>query len=83
LNDKAALNSYKREFLEHVKNRLHGEFDRGFFLAWADCMRVLSKINIAAMPNANSPSVKNETEKGKIEALPNEGIIEREDEENA
>jgi hypothetical protein len=46
LNDKAALHSYRREFLEHVKNRLHGDFDRGFFSAWADCMRVLSRISI-------------------------------------
>ncbi|MEM2106052.1 MAG: hypothetical protein QXV21_06290 [Candidatus Bathyarchaeia archaeon] len=56
LSDKATLNAYKREFLEHVKNRLHGEFDRGFFSAWADCMRVVSKINITAAPNVNSPN---------------------------
>src|SRR5512136_2673701 len=46
LNDKSALNGYRREFLEHVRNKLHGEFDRGFFSAWADCMRVLNRINI-------------------------------------
>jgi hypothetical protein len=51
--DKSALHSYRREFLEHVQNRLHGDFDRGFFSAWADCMRVLSKINISNIPNAN------------------------------
>lgn len=70
LNDKAALNAYKREFLEHVKNRLHGEFDRGFFSAWADCMRILSKINIADIPNANThnSNVKSEAEKEKIAA---------------
>ena len=45
LNDEEALLSYKREFLGHVKSKLHGDFDRGFFSAWADCMRVLSKIN--------------------------------------
>jgi hypothetical protein len=44
LDDKAALHGYRREFLEHVRNRLHGDFDRGFFSAWADCMRVLSRI---------------------------------------
>jgi hypothetical protein len=76
LSDKATLNSYKREFLEHVKNRLHGEFDRGFFSAWADCMRVLSKINIAAIPNMNNPNMKSE-------ALPEEGIIKNENEEEA
>jgi hypothetical protein len=47
LNDKATLSVYKREFSDHVRNRLHGDFDRGFFSAWADCMRVLSKMTIA------------------------------------
>ena len=46
LQDKSSLHSYKREFLDHVRNRLHGDFDRGFFSAWADCMRVLSRITI-------------------------------------
>jgi len=56
LKDKPALNSYRREFLEHVKNKLHGEFDRGFFSAWADCMRVLNRISIpdnVPTPNVN------------------------------
>ncbi len=46
LGDKVALHEYKREFLEHTKNGLHGDFDRGYFSAWADCMRVLAKLNI-------------------------------------
>lgn len=46
LNDKEALQAYRREFLNHVKNRLHGEFDRGFFAAWADFARVAGKLNI-------------------------------------
>jgi hypothetical protein len=46
LNDKAALHGYRREFLGHVRNRLHGDFDRGFFSAWADCMRVLGRISV-------------------------------------
>jgi hypothetical protein len=53
-NDRSALNSYKREFLDHVKNGLHGDFDRGFFSAWADCLRVLSKMDVSNVPNANS-----------------------------
>ena len=60
LDDKAALNSYKREFLDHMRNRLHGDFDRGFFSAWADCMRVLSRITIphvASAPEANVVNV--------------------------
>lgn len=46
LTDKEALQAYRKEFLSHVKNRLHGDFDRGYFSAWADFTRVLSKINI-------------------------------------
>jgi hypothetical protein len=65
LNDKGALNSYRREFLNHVKNRLHGDFDRGFFSAWADCMQVLSKMNFTNNPYANNAVL----EKGKLETL--------------
>jgi len=57
LDDKTALNCYRREFLDHVRNKLHGDFDRGFFSAWADCMRVLSRIEIPH--NAPPPSVNN------------------------
>ena len=57
LDDKAALRSYRHEFLDHVRNRLHGDFDRGFFSAWADCMRVLSKITIPQV--ANTPEANN------------------------
>jgi hypothetical protein len=61
LNDKATLHTCRREFLDHTKNGLHGDFDRGFFSAWADCMRVLSRIDIPNVPNANDTI--SETEK--------------------
>lgn len=63
LNDKAALHAYKREFSNHVKNRLHGDFDRGFFSAWADCMGVLSRINLPNNPNTNATASASEKEK--------------------
>jgi len=65
LNDKAPLHTYRREFLDHTKNGLHGDFDRGFFSAWADCMRVLSRIDIPNVPNANDAM----SEKEKLETL--------------
>lgn len=65
LGDKAALHVYRREFLEHMRNGLHGEFDRGFFSAWADCMRVLSRIDVASLPNANGAM----SENGRIQTL--------------
>jgi hypothetical protein len=71
--DKAALHSYRHEFLEHVKNRLHGDFDRGFFSAWADCIRVLSKIDTSNIPKANFSNANNAavamSEKASIENL--------------
>jgi len=66
LSDKAALHNYRKEFLEHVSNGLHGDFDRGYFSAWADCTRILIRMNIPAPQNGNS---KTEDEQEKIETL--------------
>jgi hypothetical protein len=62
LSDKATLHGYKREFLDHVDSKLHGDFDRGFFSAWADCMRVLGRMEI---PKANNMVA----EEGKLQTL--------------
>jgi hypothetical protein len=43
LSDKPALHRSRQEFLEHVRNSLHGDFDRGFFSAWAELMHFLGK----------------------------------------
>jgi len=65
--DKVALQGYKREFLEHTNNGLHGEFDKGYFSAWSDCMRVLSKIDV---PNAVAvPMVKASEQDKPLETL--------------
>ena len=63
LSDKIALHEYKREFLSHTRNGLHGDFDRGYFSAWAECMRVLSRIDIP------SPQSNNDTKEPKKEAI--------------
>jgi hypothetical protein len=65
LTDKAALHNYRKEFLEHMGNGLHGDFDRGYFSAWADCMRILTRMDIPASQNANDKANKQE----KIETL--------------
>jgi hypothetical protein len=62
LSDKVALNNYRKEFLSHMGNGLHGDFDRGYFSAWADCMRILSRMDI---PSANEKTAEPE----KIETL--------------
>jgi hypothetical protein len=46
LSDKVALNDCRKEFLAHMGNGLHGDFDRGYFSAWADCMRIISRMDI-------------------------------------
>ena len=63
--DKESLHAYRREFLDHMRNGLHGDFDRGYFSAWADCMRVLTRMEIQGSQN-NNPS---DIEKAKIETL--------------
>lgn len=37
------IEDYKNEFVDHSRTQLHEDFDRGFFSAWADYMRVLAK----------------------------------------
>jgi hypothetical protein len=64
LSDKTALHAYRREFLEHMKNGLHGDFDRGYFSAWADGMRVFSRMDIPRPKNNNN--AENEKEKMEI-----------------
>jgi hypothetical protein len=39
-----------------VRNKLHGDFDRGFFSAWADCMRVLSRITVPHIESSPEPN---------------------------
>jgi hypothetical protein len=48
--DKKKLQKYRREFTKHQKNKLHLGFDRGFFKAWTDYMRVLIKAEEATKP---------------------------------
>ena len=65
LSDTEALHEYRREFLDHMRNGLHGDFDRGYFSAWADCMRILIRMNIPRAQSSNSK----DAEKVKIETL--------------
>jgi len=40
LNNEDELKKYRREFLKQSRNKIHADYDRGFFSAWADYMRV-------------------------------------------
>ena len=72
LTDKVALNNYRREFLDHTRNGLHGDFDRGYFSAWADCMRVLTRLDDASIAQTQKPAPEQpatEIDKAKLETL--------------
>ncbi len=42
------LQKHRREFLRHARNKLHADYDRGFFAAWASYMRVMLKLEFGA-----------------------------------
>jgi len=43
-NDKKELRKHRQEFLRYATDRLHADYDRGFFSAWAEYMRVLVRV---------------------------------------
>jgi len=49
-NSRPELIKYRREFSRHVKNKLHSDYDRGFFKAWTEYMRVLIKLEESKKP---------------------------------
>jgi len=61
MSTKKELHESRREFLRQSEHRLNADYDRGFFSAWADYMRLLSKMETAAAP---MPSNRNHEEKG-------------------
>jgi hypothetical protein len=69
LTDKPALHNYRREFLDHTRNGLHGDFDRGFFSAWSDCMRVLARMDVAPSPSQKAESPEEDTAQAPLETL--------------
>jgi hypothetical protein len=48
-----------------MRNGLHGDFDRGYFSAWADCMRILTRLEIPGAQSSKSSGGEEE----KIETL--------------
>ncbi len=75
-NDKNVLRNYRKEFRGHVKSKLHGDFDRGFFSAWAKFMRVLSKLAVdnpeaksEILEKAKSKTFEKDKSQAKIESF--------------
>ena len=42
-DDEKALKKNRKEFLKEYKNKIHSDFDRGFFAAWADYMLISTR----------------------------------------
>jgi hypothetical protein len=59
--DRKELNSSRREFHRQSQYRLHADYDRGFFSAWSDYMRVLLKIETVAASVVNNKSREEKT----------------------
>jgi hypothetical protein len=73
LSDKPTLHSFRREFLDNMRSGLHGDFDRGYFSAWADCMRILTRMDIPAPTNGAAATKAEGTEEGEtIEVVRND-----------
>ena len=41
--DENELKRFRKEFLKEYKNKIHVDYDRGFFAAWADYMLISKK----------------------------------------
>jgi hypothetical protein len=42
-DDEKNLKKFRKEFLKEYKNKVHADYDRGFFAAWADYMLISSR----------------------------------------
>ena len=57
LEDEKNLRKNRKEFLKEYKNKIHTDFDRGYFAAWADFML----ISVRDLANAEAPKEASET----------------------
>jgi len=61
--NKKQLKSYRREFLGHMESRLHDEYDRGYFEAWSDYMKILPRMEASAPFNNKNTAKQREEAK--------------------
>ena len=57
--DENELKKFRKEFLKEYKNKIHADYDRGFFAAWADYMLTSKK----ALANTEKPKQSAKLEK--------------------
>ena len=54
-DDEKDLKKFRKEFLKEYKNKIHADYDRGFFAAWADYM-LISKKSLAKPEKPKQPA---------------------------
>ena len=54
-DDEKELKKFRKEFLKEYKNKIHADYDRGFFAAWADYM-LISKKSLSNPETAKKPN---------------------------
>lgn len=47
--DEKELKKYRKDFLAEYKNKIHTDYDRGYFAAWADYMLISKKSLVEEM----------------------------------
>ena len=62
LEDEKSLRKNRKEFLKEYKNKVHTDFDRGFFAAWADYML----ISVRELENSEKPKQPTEVKKANV-----------------
>ena len=54
-DEEKELKKFRKEFLKEYKNKIHADYDRGFFAAWADYM-LISKKSLANPETSKQPA---------------------------
>jgi len=60
------LKNYRKEFISHMESRLHDEYDRGYFEAWSDYMKILPRMEAPA-PFNNKNAAKQTLEETEVQ----------------
>jgi hypothetical protein len=58
-DEETELKKFRKEFLHEYKNKIHADYDRGFFAAWADYM-LISKRSLTDSEKPNQQAKGNE-----------------------
>jgi hypothetical protein len=58
-DEETELKKFRKEFLQEYKNKIHADYDRGFFAAWADYM-LISKRSLTDSEKPNQPATDKE-----------------------